>query len=62
VSFAPFFNEISRNLENQYELRLSVPPKVKDGLQSLKVKINAPNSKVATPSDVLVGGQTSERK
>jgi hypothetical protein len=61
VSFAPFFDEISRNLQNQYELSLTVPPKVKDGLQTLKVKVNAPNTKSNSPAAVLVG-QTAERQ
>jgi len=55
VSFAPFFSEISTNLQNQYELGLAVPPKVKDGLQSLKVKVNVPNTKTNSPASVMVG-------
>jgi VWFA-related protein len=61
VTFTPYFEQIERNLENQYELSLAVPPKVKDGLQTLKVKINVPNTKVESPSSVLVGEMT-ERK
>jgi hypothetical protein len=55
VSMAPFFSQISRNLENQYELSLAVPTRVKDGLQSLKVKLNAPNAKLNSASDVFIG-------
>ena len=55
VSFAPFFTQISRNLMNQYELGVSVPAKVKDGLQTLKVKVNAPNTKTMAPADIFVG-------
>jgi VWFA-related protein len=61
VSFAPYFDQIQHNIENQYELRLAVPAKVKDGLQSLKVKVNVPNTKVESPSSVLVG-ETAERQ
>jgi hypothetical protein len=61
VSFAPFFDEISRNLQNQYEVGLSVPPKVKDGLQSLKIKVNVPNSRTSSAGAVMVGG-TSEKQ
>lgn len=55
VSFTPFFEQISRNLQNQYEVGLSVPAKVKDGLQNLKVKVNVPNTKVNSPSNVFIG-------
>ena len=55
VSMGPFFEQISRNLQNQYEVGLSVPAKVKDGLQSLKVKVNVPNTKVNSPSSVFIG-------
>ncbi len=55
VSMGPFFEQISRNLQNQYEVGLSVPVKVRDGLQSLKVKVNVPNTKVNSPSSVFIG-------
>lgn len=62
VSFTPFLDEIQRNLQNQYEVSLTVAPKVKDGLQNLKVKVNAPNTKVESAGAVLVGGETTERQ
>ena len=55
VSFIPFFDQISRNLQNQYEVGLTIPAKVRDGLQNLKVKVNVPNSKVNSPSSVFIG-------
>ena len=55
VSMEPFFGEITRNLQNQYEVGLSVPAKVKDGLQNLKVKVNVPNTKVNSPTSVFIG-------
>jgi hypothetical protein len=55
VSFAPFFEQISHNLMNQYELDVRVPDKVKDGLQRLQVKVNVPNTKTASPSQIFVG-------
>jgi hypothetical protein len=61
VSFSPFFSEISRNLMNQYELGVSVPAKVKDGLQSLKVKVNAPNTKTMAASDIFIGEPVERR-
>ncbi len=62
VSFAPFFEQISRNLQNQYELGVRVPLKVKDGLQSLKVKVNAPNTKSMSPSEIFVGEPDNARR
>jgi VWFA-related protein len=61
VSFVPFFEEISRNLLNQYEVGLSVPPRVKDGLQPLKVKANVPNARVSSPTDIQIG-EPNEKK
>ena len=62
VSFVPFFTQISRNLMNQYELGVSVPAKVKDGLQSLKVKVNAPNTKTMAPADIFIGEPVVNRE
>jgi VWFA-related protein len=59
VSFAPFLSDIQRKLENQYELSFSAPPK--KGLQQLQVKTNQPNTKLAAPSMIPVGGSASER-
>ena len=55
VSFAPYFTEISRNLMNQYELGLSVPANVKDGLQNLKIKVDVPNTRTSSPDHIFVG-------
>ncbi len=59
VSFAPFLDDIQRKLQNQYELSLAVTPK--KGLEPLKVKTNAPKTKLEAPSQVLIrdasGGQ-----
>jgi hypothetical protein len=62
VSFAPFFDQISRNLQNQYELGVRVPMKVKDGLQGLKVKVNAPNTKTMAASEIFVGEPEPARR
>ena len=61
VSFVPFLDEIARNLQNQYELGLTVPEKVKDGFQSLKVKVNVPDSKTLSPDRIFVGAEGETR-
>ncbi len=61
VSFAPFFAQISRNLMNQYELGVTVPTNVKDGLRNLKVKVNVPNTKTSSPDQIFVG-EPGEKK
>lgn len=57
VSFTPFLNEISRKLENQYELGFIVPTKKKADVETLKVKLEMPGVKLASPDLVLVPGQ-----
>lgn len=54
VSFAPFLAEISKRLNNQYELGFSVPASVKPGIDSLKVKLEVPGVKLTAPNLVLV--------
>lgn len=54
VSFAPFFDDLSRRLQNQYELGFDVPAKPKPEIVSLKVKLNAPEVKVDAPQRVMV--------
>jgi hypothetical protein len=54
VSFAPFLKEISKRLNNQYELGFSVPPRVKPGIDGLKVKLEVPDVKLTAPDLVLV--------
>jgi hypothetical protein len=57
VSFTPFLNDISRQLENQYELGFIVPAKKKADVETLKVKLEMPGVKLASPDLVLVPGQ-----
>jgi len=54
VSFAPFLAEISKRLNNQYELGFSVPASVKPGIDSLEVKLEVPGVKLTAPNLVLV--------
>ena len=54
VSFAPFLEEISKRLNNQYELGFSVPASVRPGIDGLKVKLEVPDVKLTAPNLVLV--------
>jgi hypothetical protein len=56
VSLTPFFADLSRRLENQYELGYVVKPKAKPEVQTLKVKLEVPNTKLNAPQRVLVPG------
>jgi hypothetical protein len=54
VSFAPFFGDLGRRLQNQYELGFEAPAKSKPELTTLKVKLNEPGAKVDAPQRVMV--------
>ena len=54
VSFAPFFGDLARRLQNQYELGFEAPAKSKPELTTLKVKLNEPDVKVEAPQRVMV--------
>lgn len=56
VSFAPFLSDIQHKLQNQYELTFT--SNSKPGLQSIQVKTSQPNTKLAYPARVPVGGLT----
>jgi hypothetical protein len=64
VSFQPFFNDLSRRLDNQYELSFTAPAKRKPEVESLKVKMEVPNAKLTAPQQVLVapGGVASAQQ
>jgi hypothetical protein len=57
VSFQPFFRDLSKRLENQYELSFMVPAKVKSKIATLKVKLEVPKVKMNTPQLVAVPGR-----
>jgi hypothetical protein len=57
VSFTPFLNDLSKQLQNQYELGFVVPGKSKPELESLKVKLEMPGVKLHAPDLVLVPAQ-----
>jgi hypothetical protein len=54
VSFAPFFDDLNRRLQNQYELGFEAPTKSKPEIATLKVKLNEPDVKIDTPQRVMV--------
>ncbi len=54
VSLQPYFEDFSRRLQNQYELGFVVPLHGKAEEQTLKVKVNAPESSVTAPQAVWV--------
>jgi hypothetical protein len=62
VSFAPFLDDLHTRLENQYELGILAKPRNKTELQSLKVKVSAPATKVDAPQKVLVPGSEAARQ
>jgi hypothetical protein len=57
VSFDPFFKDLSKRLDNQYELGFMVSGKKKAEIASLKVKLQMPNVKLDAPNLVAVPGQ-----
>jgi len=54
VSFQPFFQDLSRRFENQYELSFTAPAKTKPEVASLKVKLEAPNVRLTAADRVFV--------
>ncbi len=56
VDIGPYFADINRRLDNQYELDFTAPVGSKPQMASLKLKVNAP-AKVDAPQNVFVGGE-----
>jgi hypothetical protein len=54
VSFDSFFDELTRRLHNQYELRFNSVLGGKPGVETLKLKLSAPGAEVDAPGEVLV--------
>jgi hypothetical protein len=54
VSLAPFFDDLGRRLQNQYELGFDVPTKSKPEIVTLKVKATGPDVKVDAPQRVMI--------
>jgi hypothetical protein len=58
VSLQPYFDDFSRRLNNQYELGFAVPLRGKPQVETLKVKVTAPDIKVTAPKEVWVAPAT----
>jgi hypothetical protein len=54
VSLSPFLDDLARKLNNQFELSFVARPQAKAGLQELKVKTEAPGTRLDAPERVLV--------
>ncbi|MGA3010446.1 MAG: hypothetical protein ABSD72_09310 [Terracidiphilus sp.] len=54
VSFKPFFEQLNRDLGNQYELGFSAPLNGKPTVETLKVKVGAQAVSVSAPQQVFV--------
>jgi hypothetical protein len=57
VSFDPYLSDLSRRLENQYELGFDVPAKRKADVETLKVKLELPGAKLNSADLVAVPAQ-----
>jgi hypothetical protein len=54
VSFEPYFKDLDRRLQNQYELSFTSPLKGKPEVENLKLKVSGIAGKVDAPEQVLV--------
>jgi len=59
VSLQPYFQDIQRRLNNQYEVSFMAPFKNKPQVESFKFKLEAPGAKVDAPQQVVVSGSES---
>jgi hypothetical protein len=55
VSFEPYFADLRRRLNHQYELSFDSPSNGKPEVKDLKVELHVPSAKVDAPQKVLVG-------
>jgi hypothetical protein len=54
VSFQPYFKDLERRLENQYEVAFTAPLKGKPEVANMKLKVNGISGKVDAPQQVYV--------
>jgi hypothetical protein len=54
VSFEPYLNELTKRLQNQYELSFIAPFNGKPQVQTIKLKVNVPGLDVDSPQQVFV--------
>ena len=55
VSLQPFLEDLTRRLNNQYELGFAARLEGKPDIESLKLKISAPATIIDAPQEVFVG-------
>jgi hypothetical protein len=58
VSFAPYFEELTRRLRNQWELGFTAPFSGKPGVAGMKLELKAPGTEIDAPKQVFVGAGT----
>jgi hypothetical protein len=58
VSLKPYLDDLRRRLRSEYELVVSAPFKGKPFMAGLKLRANAPNTKVTAPQSVYVSAAT----
>lgn len=61
VTLQPYFQDLRRRLDHQYELSFTAPSNGKPAVESMKVDLHVPAAKVDAPQRVLVTGATSAR-
>lgn len=61
VTLTPYFQDLRRRLNHQYELSFTAPSNGKPEVQTMKVDLHVPSAKVAAPQRVLVTGPVSAR-
>jgi hypothetical protein len=54
VSFQPYFKDLDRRLENQYEVSFTAPVKGKSQVESMKLKASGLSGKIDAPQQVYV--------
>lgn len=61
VTLQPYFQDLRRRLNHQYELSFTAPSNGKPEIASMKVDLKVPSAKVNAPQRVLVTGAASAR-
>jgi hypothetical protein len=54
VSFQPYFKDLDRRLENQYEVSFTAPVKGKSQVEAMKLKASGRSGKIDAPQQVYV--------
>jgi hypothetical protein len=62
VSFQPYFDELVRRLNNQYEIGFAAPLNGKPEVETFKLKLTAPGADVEAPQQVLVAPSASAKE